>query len=181
MAVYLLGGKDRFIDTEDVAVKAHELAPGRFSWTKYPELINLEGVRVRLLEEAQNSSGKALIRGSQARGWMLTSRGLAWAQETAKDPDSLLPAEAESRERGGSVDVQRLRRERSRIASCRAWSKWLDQADEISKSDAEEVIRLDSYATKELQTLKLDRLRKMFIDEQDMQRFFDRLENCLKG
>ena len=32
LAVYLLGGDQHAVDTEDVAIKAHELAPGRFSW-----------------------------------------------------------------------------------------------------------------------------------------------------
>ncbi|MFZ0829061.1 MAG: hypothetical protein WAO02_16730 [Verrucomicrobiia bacterium] len=35
LAVYLLGGDSKRIDTEDIAVKANELAPGRFNWRKY--------------------------------------------------------------------------------------------------------------------------------------------------
>ena len=42
LAVYRLGGAQRAVDTEDVAVEAHKLAPGRFSWRKYPDQINLE-------------------------------------------------------------------------------------------------------------------------------------------
>lgn len=48
VAVYLLGGELRKIDTEDTAMKAHEIAPGRFAWRKYPGQINLELVRVAL-------------------------------------------------------------------------------------------------------------------------------------
>ena len=40
--MYLLGGETRRVDTEDIAVKANELAPGRFAWKKYPDQINLE-------------------------------------------------------------------------------------------------------------------------------------------
>ena len=49
VAVYLLGGEARYIDTEDVAMKANELAPGRFSWIKYRDQINIkESVRLPL-------------------------------------------------------------------------------------------------------------------------------------
>jgi len=34
LAVYLPGGDSKRIDTEDVAVKSNELAPGRFTWRK---------------------------------------------------------------------------------------------------------------------------------------------------
>ena len=48
LAVYLLGGESKAIDTEDVAVKANEIAPGRFNWRKYPHQINIENVRTFL-------------------------------------------------------------------------------------------------------------------------------------
>jgi len=32
LAVYLLGGDAHWVDTEDIAKKANELAPGRFTW-----------------------------------------------------------------------------------------------------------------------------------------------------
>ena len=62
LAVYLLGGDQKVIDTEDVAVKAYQLAPGRFSWRKYPDQVNLELVRVYL------SAGKKPSRGAWLEG-----------------------------------------------------------------------------------------------------------------
>ena len=44
LAVYLLGGASQFIDTEDIAMKANEIAPGRFTWRKYPQQINIENI-----------------------------------------------------------------------------------------------------------------------------------------
>jgi hypothetical protein len=35
LAVYLLGGEAQRVDTEDIAIRANELAPGRFTWRKY--------------------------------------------------------------------------------------------------------------------------------------------------
>lgn len=37
LAVFLLGGDSHCVDTEDVAVKVNEIAPGRFTWRKYPD------------------------------------------------------------------------------------------------------------------------------------------------
>ncbi|MFZ2068557.1 MAG: hypothetical protein WAV27_21505, partial [Xanthobacteraceae bacterium] len=48
LATYLAGGRTSYTDTEDIAVKANEIAPGRFAWRKYKEQINIETVRKRL-------------------------------------------------------------------------------------------------------------------------------------
>ena len=37
LATYLAGGRTAYTDTEDIAVKANEIAPGRFTWRKYKE------------------------------------------------------------------------------------------------------------------------------------------------
>ena len=34
LALYLLGGDTQYVDTEDIAVKANEVAPGRFTWRR---------------------------------------------------------------------------------------------------------------------------------------------------
>src|SRR5215472_10188888 len=80
LAVYLLGGGQRAIDTEDVAVEAHRLAPGRFTWTKYPDQINLELVRVYLSDAKKPEKG-AMLLGSGRTGWRLSQRGLKWAKQ----------------------------------------------------------------------------------------------------
>src|SRR5262245_22160571 len=79
LATYMLGGERQPIDTEDLAVKAHELAPGRFSWRKYRDQINLELVRVYASDAKKQAHG-ALLRGSGNDGWMLTQVGVAWAE-----------------------------------------------------------------------------------------------------
>src|SRR5207247_2468881 len=68
LATYVLGGERQPIDTEDLAVKANELAPGRFSWRKYQDQINLELVRVYASDAKKEAKG-ALLRGSGDEGW----------------------------------------------------------------------------------------------------------------
>lgn len=160
-------------------MKTNELSPRRFSWRKYPEQINLELVRVRL-SEAKTEGHGAFLRGSTPQGWMLTAKGLKWATEVAANQTNLQPQLDGGRERGGSADAQRLDRERARITATSAWTKWPDRAPEISATEAQAVLRLDSYATEELRETKADRLRKVFLSDPPMLEFIDHIARLLE-
>lgn len=56
-AVYLLGGDTQKVDTEDIAVKADKLVPGRFTWRRCPDQINIETVRKRLWDAVTPAKG----------------------------------------------------------------------------------------------------------------------------
>src|SRR2546422_2691079 len=108
LAVFLLGGDQRPVDTEDVAVKAHELAPGRFAWRKYPDQINLELIRV-FLSDAKKPKNGAMLDGSGDTGWSLTPAGLQWAKKAAGSfPGRDLGRRREESRRGG-VEERRWR------------------------------------------------------------------------
>src|SRR5262245_41135171 len=83
VAVYLLKGESQRVDTEDVAVKANKLAPGRYTWRKYPDQINLELIRVYLSDAKKKEKGRYLA-GSGNSGWMLTRAGLEFARTHAE-------------------------------------------------------------------------------------------------
>ncbi|MGA8215792.1 MAG: hypothetical protein WB799_19520, partial [Candidatus Sulfotelmatobacter sp.] len=83
LAVYLLGGRSSHVDTEDIAIKSNELAPGRFSWRKYPSQINLELIRVYLSDAKKKDKGEYLM-GSGSDGWLLTQRGFEFARRQNK-------------------------------------------------------------------------------------------------
>lgn len=169
VAVYLLGGATAAIDTEDVAVKVNELAPGRFAWRKYPDQINLELIRVYL--SAAKSRDK-YISGSGRTGWTLTARGLAWAESAAPElAGSDLTRRREERQ-AGSIDENRWRRERNRIMRTDAWLRWAEgQGDAISSREAAEVFRIDSYAIGRTRDLKVARVREMFKDDSELREF----------
>ncbi len=57
LSVYLLGGDTQYVGTEDIAVKANELAPGRFTWRKYRDQINIENVRTFLSDARIQKNG----------------------------------------------------------------------------------------------------------------------------
>jgi predicted CopG family antitoxin len=79
-ALYLLGGWQNRIHTEDIALECFKLAPSLFSWIKYPQYPDIQPVRFALEKTG------LLIKGESERskkkesigGWMLTDEGLEW-------------------------------------------------------------------------------------------------------
>ncbi len=179
LALYRLGGGERAIDTEDIGVEAHHIAPGRFSWRKYPDQINLELIRVFLSDakKTQNS----LVMGSGRTGWRLTQKGLKWAEAASKSIGESDLSRTRAQSRSGSIDEQRRHRERARIVKSHAWQLWKTGAHDIPISDAKEVFRLDSYARGDLRMAKMTRLRAMFSDDNELTPFLDRLIDDLSN
>src|SRR5262245_62192941 len=156
LAVQLLGGHRKAVDTEDIAVKCHELAPGMFSWSKYPEQINLEIVRVVLSNAKKRLYGQ-LLSGSGREGWRLSPRGIDWIASNGNELLSEGPVQIDrDRLNAGSVDAVRKRRERMRILSSAAWKSWTEQ-NAISLRDAQNLFRIDEYATSKMLNNKVVR------------------------
>jgi hypothetical protein len=178
-AVYGLGGAQRRIDTEDIAVRLFELAPQRFSWKKYPNQINLELVRVYLSDAKKTVHGELLV-GSGKTGWALTQKGLAWVETHRAQ---LLALEAErgldGRSRVANVDESRRNREARRLRSLDAWQRWSTGDRSISLDEAREAFRLDSYATPAVQEAKLTRLQGMFEADIELREFLSHLSALL--
>lgn len=180
LAVYLLGGEDHAVDTEDVAVKAHELAPGRFAWRKYPEQINLELVRV-YLSDAKKLQRGALVQGSGRTGWVLTRHGQQWARLALSRTAVSDLGRPRKQSRAGSIDEVRWRRERARILATVAWSQWSRGARDISLKEIQEVFRIDAYATGQLRETKVTRLLALFEDDPEMIAFLQHSEAILES
>jgi hypothetical protein len=176
-AVYQLGGDQRRIDTEDVAVRVFQLAPRRFAWRKYPEQINLELVRV-YLSDAKKAEHGELLTGSGRTGWALTRKGLAWLSSARARLDAFQTDEPVDRQsRAGSVDSSRRDRERKRILSLSAWKRWSGGERSVVLAEAREVFRLDSYATASVRESKLTRLKAMFADDEELSQFLSHLSD----
>lgn len=116
-AVALLGGVDRPVHLEDVAVKSHELAPGAFRWDldQYASYIDKDKVRVSLTDAEKDGKG-ALVRGvGQTKGgrtkrtdlWRLTSAGTAWVSEHRNLIEQATGAGMPALKRGKAHDLRR--------------------------------------------------------------------------
>jgi len=143
LALALLGGADQPFDTEDIAVKAHELAASAFAWRRYPDRINLELVRVALVDASRAKSG-SLVQGRGRGGWLLTNQGVAWFSVHG---ESLLAAFGNpgsgTEAKVKRPETQHRERERIRLTRSDAWIKWTAGVSP-SASEASSVFRIDS-------------------------------------
>lgn len=119
LAAYLIGGDTQYVDTEDVAVKANEIAPGRFTWRKYPDQINIENVRA-FLSDAKKQKNGGYLRGAGKDGWLLTESGVAFAKERVAGLEGV----DLSRERLSVKDRKWLQHERERMLGSEAFAKY---------------------------------------------------------
>jgi hypothetical protein len=175
-AVYLLGGAAKRVDTEDIAVKANEVAPGRFVWSKYPDQINLELIRVSLSDAKKPEKGK-LLAGSGKTGWSLTPSGLKWVllRRDALE-GSLHTAHLTHETRRQSPTLTRYRKEKARIEQSGAWAKWvLGEQDSLTEGDAREVFRIDPYTDERMVAEKLSRLLDLLSKDDMVSAFLNQL------
>lgn len=163
-SVYLLGGISEYIDTEDVAVKANELAPGRFTWKKYKDQINIYNVR-KGLWDGRDPKKCGYILGSHDKGWMLSKKGLAFCKFKIKDL-----YETDLRETPiHHKELNWMKHEKTRMLSSTAFQKASsDRADEITKSELEEFFRVDDYIIGDARERKLTRIINIFDEDPEL-------------
>lgn len=179
LAVYLLGGAQKFIDTEDVAIKAFELAPGRFGWRKYPKQINLELVRV-CLSNAKKPDKGTLLRGSGRKGWLLTAKGNKWIEANLDLLECDFSLESNESRRGGSVDTVRADRESKRLQSSAAWRQWRENPQAVKAAQAKEIFRIDSYTKPDMLSIKIDRLLNLFSKDPEISIFLTDMSQLVR-
>lgn len=161
IAAFLAGGDSQRIDTEDIAVTASEIAPGRFTWRKYPEQINIETVRKRLWDACKPEKG-GFVLGSERDGWLLTEAGVKFAR-------SHLNAIPGSKKRTSLRERTWLKSERERLLSSDAFLKFKQGGDAtITKREAESFFRIDNYVTGQARESKLLRILNAFDEDSEL-------------
>lgn len=161
LAVYLLGGEARRIDSEDIAVKTNEIAPRRFTWRKYSDQINLEAVRKRLWDARKSEKGGYVI-GSDKTGWALTPNGLSFARANQALLNKMNLARTPLRTKERNL----IRREYERLAASAAFVKYSScEPEKISLQEAESFFRVDAYVTGSARVDKIMRLKNLFADD----------------
>lgn len=166
LAAYLAGAAEQLADTEDIAVKANELAPGKFSWRKYKDQINIEAVRKRLYDAAKASKG-GLISGGEREGWLLTSAGLLFCEQHTQ----ILQAGLEFEPRLSVKEKTWQHREGSRMTSEIAFSKWQAGAiGEISQQEAERFFGVDDYIKGIARQKRIARAKDIFRGDKGLEK-----------
>jgi hypothetical protein len=164
IAVFLLGGYSSHVDTEDIAVKANELAPGRFTWKKYPDQINIDNIRKRLSDAKKTQKGGYIV-GSFNDGWLLTEKGLEFSKKMGKNLKNI----EISREPINKKEMAWQRREKDRMMASSAYTKaTAKELEEIKTQEAEAFFRLDDYVTGKARETKIIKYLNAFIDDPDL-------------
>lgn len=175
LAAYILGGDQTPVDTEDIAMKANELAPGRFTWRKYPDQVDLEPVRKRLSDALSFEHGK-LLAGGVVRGWHLTPSGVAWASQNVKR----VADRSAGRKRVDRDLTRRRRNEQVRVYSLPAWVKFATGKD-VSLREAEAVFRVSEYVQGSRRQQLVDRARSLFVEDEELSPFMDAMAEIVIG
>lgn len=177
LAVYLLRADSQPLDTEDIAVKANEIAPGRFAWRKYRDQINIELVRTALSDAKKPKNGAFLV-GTGKEGWALTERGAEFCKRRQRD----LPGVASYTKRLTEQERRWHRSEHIRLLTSGAFQKFASgEIDTITQREAESFFRLDEYIIGEARERKIDRILEMFGNDPELGVAVQTLALRLKG
>lgn len=166
LALFLEGGTLTRVDTEHVAMRTQQIAPGRFSWRHFPEQVNLEEVRKRLTDATRPDHGR-LVSGSQRGGWQLTEAGVAFAEETLPNVDQLNLARE-------SVD-QKTRNwrngERPRLLASDAYRLYLTGGiSAVTLKSLEDFFRLNDYIQGADRHGRIERVLSAFRSDEELGR-----------
>ena len=169
-ALYLLGGWEKRIHTEDVALKCYELAPSKFSWVKYPDHPDLQTTRFAL-EAAKKAIYGRLARGQSERkrilgstgGWMLTANGIHWIRANMSRIEQFL---GKHHPVGDRLSSDRKLKELLRST---AFRKFMDQREQAQISHAEFAESLVCTVNTRPEMLD-DRLEKFYSVAEELRR-----------
>lgn len=164
LATYMAGGEGAYVDTEDIAIRANELAPGRFSWRKYKQQINIETVRKRLWDATKPEKGGHLI-GSERDGWLITPSGVKFCKKHLKAfANGPVPINRTSKREGSWI-----LKEKARLLAEPAFQKLQEgHANQITPIEAERFFRVDDYVVGEARKRKLQRTIEAFRSDAEL-------------
>ena len=164
LAVSLLGGDANVIDTEDIAVKANDLAPGLFTWRKYKNQISFDHVRRQLIDATKDENGAYLF-GSVKRGWQLTEKGMAFCEMEISN----IEAKTFRTSRIDNKERMRLRLERERMKGSKAYAKFVnDEIAQITQHEADAFFRIDDYVPNHVRENKILRIVNSFATDPEL-------------
>jgi len=164
LAAYLLGGGSNYIDTEDVAMKVNQLAPGRFTWRKYRDQINIEKVRTSLSDAKKVKNG-AYVLGTHIKGWLLSENGLKFSKRRVID----LEGADISREPMRKNERMWRNREKNRMLSCSTYEALkIKGVDLVTSQEAEAFFSINDYVVGKARERRLVRILNAFSDDTDL-------------
>jgi len=180
-ACFLEGGATKLVHTEDLAVRAFQLAPQRFCWRKYPERIDLDIARVSLTDAAKAKNG-ALVQGSKDSGWSLTQAGIRWVEQARERLPKLFQGEAILDPDRRSTQAVAADRESERLRQSDAYQKWQSgRPGDLTVYDFFKATRTSEYLPTAQMSLRRTQLVQLVGGDAELVRFVDDLFNRFEG
>jgi len=177
LATYLAGGDRKRVDTEDVAMKADEIAPRRFSWRKYKNQIDLELIYKHLWDLTKPDKG-AYVAGSKNEGWLMTLAGMAFAEQAVGRLKNLQPA----REKRPKQEENWMKRERTRMQGEAAYAKIREgRESELTQAETEKFFRLDDYVLGAARERKIQQAEIDFRDDPELGPIVSKVAALVRG
>ena len=174
LAMHTLDGGDIALDIEDIAMKCEQISPGTFAWRKYKDQINLELVGFAVRDAKKEKYG-AYVTGTHAKGWRLTPAGVKLGKELLSASESLKNVQV-SPSRDHSIQTKRANAEINRILDSQAFLDWR-ATKEPSKKSISQLLKINTYSSEELVSIKLSRLEKLRGLDAEIDDFLDFLES----
>jgi hypothetical protein len=110
-SLYLLGGAERWVDVEDLYLRAFDLAPSRLAWRTRNDLPDYKkcAKALQALEDPRRSEHRGLVdkQGQYLR--KLTMAGQAWCEQHRERLDALYGGQSVVPSAARQEDAQRLR------------------------------------------------------------------------
>ncbi len=179
----ILGGASKKISTEEIAIKAYEIAPDRFSWInrKFSHFPDKLVAKTALEDAAKKKTGRFVV-GSYARdesrdGWTLTPEGIKWLNSN-RERINLTLTEPEERPSMRPLDMKRFL---SRIKDSAAYKEFSKQGtlEEVTEYLFADLLQASPDAPRQIFHAKINRLLKVgeLSKDEDIQKFLIACEN----
>jgi hypothetical protein len=154
-ALYRIGGAEKDLHTEDIALECFKIAPDRFCWTRYPQYPDIQPAMKRLWDAKKMN----LVRGSAKKGWALTPTGLDWLKPQIPKVES--PLEAIRKATAKPVDRAQRNKVLNDVEQHEAFQKFraLRQKAEIRDFEFVDVLRCGLDSSPDVIRDRLERLR----------------------
>jgi len=163
LSAFILDGARHFVHLEDIAIKAAELAPKRFSWEKYPNRINLETVRLALKHEL--SATNCRIIGGIKDGFMLNPKGFEWCLNVKLN----LPREGV---------IERVTGDIKAMKGSLTYRKILKESvRNITLNDVHSILKIDNYFNQRMIRERVMALHNAAVLDSQLKEMINKLEN----
>jgi hypothetical protein len=165
-ALALVGGREGYVDIEDVYWKCFELAPSRFGWRTRSDVPDLQKISVarRDVIKRQSAAGVELVTAQEADvhagkpvpayRWRLTTRGVEWVDDNSERLVRLYG--------GGAVPAPSRRPDEARVRSVRGsvtFRRWMsDRKLNAELWELADLLECSPASTQEVWNLRLDSL-----------------------